>query len=83
MADTGVLGCMSLYVASSKSTTALQVKDLVKSAYSRARSILMQHEKELHKLAKELLDKETLSGEQIKKLLKIAVPRQHTAVASS
>lgn len=43
----------------------------MKNAYSRARSVLMQHEKELHKLAKELLDKETLSGEQIKNLLNI------------
>lgn len=50
----------------------LQVKELVKNAYSRARKILMQHEKDLHKLAKELLDKETLSGEQIKKLLNIS-----------
>lgn len=47
------------------------MKELVKNAYSRARSVLMQHEKELHKLAKELLDKETLSGEQIKNLLNI------------
>jgi len=47
------------------------VKELVKNAYSRARGVLMQHEKELHKLAKELLDKETLSGEQIKSLLNI------------
>ena len=60
-----------------------QVKDLVQKAYTRAQRILTQHERDLHTLAKELLDKETLSGEQIKKLLKIAVPRQHTAVASS
>lgn len=62
---------------------AMQVKDLVQKAYTRAQRILTQHERDLHTLAKELLDKETLSGEQIKKLLKIAVPRQHTAVASS
>lgn len=62
----------------------LQVKELVKSAYTRARHILTQHERDLHTLAKELLDKETLSGEQIKKLLKIAIaPSEQTSVASS
>ena len=48
-----------------------QVKDLVKAAYQRAKRVLSQHEKDLHLLAKELLDKETLSGEQIKKLLNL------------
>ena len=60
-----------------------QVKELVKNAYTRARRILTQHERDLHTLAKELLDKETLSGEQIKKLLKIAVPDQQTSMGSS
>ncbi len=61
-----------------------QVKELVKNAYSRARTILMQHEKDLHKLAKELLDKETLSGEQIRTLLKITSSSgSQTAVGSS
>ena len=65
-------------------TVLLQVKELVKSAYTRARHILTQHERDLHTLAKELLDKETLSGEQIKKLLKIAVaPSEQTSIASS
>jgi hypothetical protein len=48
-----------------------QVKELVKAAYQRAKRVLSQHEKDLHVLAKELLDKETLSGEQIKKLLNL------------
>jgi ATP-dependent metalloprotease len=61
----------------------VQVKELVKNAYSRARVILMQHEKDLHKLAKELLDKETLSGEQIRSLLKITSSGSQTAVGSS
>ncbi|EIE25196.1 ATP-dependent metallopeptidase Hfl [Coccomyxa subellipsoidea C-169] len=61
-----------------------EVKELVKNAYSRARTILMQHEKDLHKLAKELLDKETLSGEQIRTLLKITSSSgSQTAVGSS
>lgn len=62
----------------------LQVKELVKSAYTRAKDILTQHERDLHTLAKELLDKETLSGEQIKRLLKIAVaPSKQTRIGSS
>ena len=55
----------------------------MQKAYTRAQQILKQHERDLHTLAKELLDKETLSGEQIKKLLKIAVPSQQTATGSS
>ena len=43
----------------------------MKGAYQRAKRVLSQHEKDLHVLAKELLDKETLSGEQIKKLLNL------------
>jgi hypothetical protein len=35
----------------------------------RAKRILQQHESELHSLAKELLDKETLTGEQIKEMI--------------
>jgi ATP-dependent metalloprotease len=61
----------------------VQVKELVKSAYARAKKILMQHEKDLHKLAKELLDKETLSGEQIKKLLNISQHSGQTTAGSS
>ncbi|BDA41445.1 ATP-dependent zinc metalloprotease FTSH 4, mitochondrial [Coccomyxa sp. Obi] len=60
-----------------------EVKELVKNAYSRARTILMQHEKDLHKLAKELLDKETLSGEQIRNLLQISKGSSQAAAGSS
>ncbi len=60
-----------------------QVKELVKNAYSRARTILMQHEKDLHKLAKELLDKETLSGEQIRSLLQISKSSSQAAAGSA
>lgn len=40
------------------------------SAYIRARNILTSNESELHALAGELLEKETLSGEQISSIMK-------------
>ena len=46
-----------------------EVKRLLTAAHDRARSVLKTHEKELHALAKELLDKETLTGAQIKEVL--------------
>lgn len=39
------------------------------AAYARAKHVLRQHERELHALAQELIDKETLTGAQIKELL--------------
>lgn len=39
-----------------------EVKKLVTAAHERARAVLRAHEKELHALATELLDKETLTG---------------------
>ncbi|KAI7839312.1 hypothetical protein COHA_007010 [Chlorella ohadii] len=46
-----------------------EVKALLSGAYGRAKSVLKQHEKELHALAQELVDKETLTGQQIQELL--------------
>jgi ATP-dependent metalloprotease len=46
-----------------------EVRRLVQGAYDRARSILMANLGELHALADELLDKETLSGEQIRGIM--------------
>lgn len=46
-----------------------QVNSLLAEAYTNAKNILKAHEKELHLLAKELLDKETLTGEQIRELI--------------
>ncbi|KAG2497754.1 hypothetical protein HYH03_004026 [Edaphochlamys debaryana] len=43
-----------------------EVRKLVQGAYERAKLVLKSHEKELHKLASELMEKETLSGEQIR-----------------
>lgn len=49
----------------------VQVKRLVQTAYQRAKSVLQQHDKDLHMLAKALLEQETMSGQQIKELLGI------------
>lgn len=46
-----------------------EVKRLLTAAHDRARMLLKTHEKELHALAKELIDKETLSGAQIREVL--------------
>jgi hypothetical protein len=46
----------------------------VQSAYVRARNILTSNESELHALAGELLEKETLSGEQISGIMKQVGP---------
>ena len=49
-----------------------EVKRLLTAAHERARAVLKLHEKELHAVAKELLDKETLSGQQIRDVLRKA-----------
>jgi ATP-dependent metalloprotease len=46
-----------------------EVKRLLAAAHDRARGVLKAHEGELHALAKELLDKETLTGAQIVEVL--------------
>lgn len=46
-----------------------EVKRLLAAAHDRARSVLKTHETELHALARELLDKETLTGAQIREVL--------------
>ena len=48
----------------------LQVKRILNLAYGRAQNILRKHEAELHTLAQALVDKETLTGAQIRDLLK-------------
>ena len=46
-----------------------EVKRLLTSAHDRAMKLLKTHERELHTLAAELMEKETLTGQQIKELL--------------
>ena len=44
--------------------------ETVKAAHEKARSLLAQHEPQLHKLAAYLLEKETITGEEFMRLLK-------------
>ncbi|MBK66877.1 MAG: cell division protein FtsH [Rickettsiales bacterium] len=46
-----------------------EVRDIVESAYTRAKDILKKYNKDLEKLAQGLLEYETLSGDEIKDLL--------------
>ena len=46
-----------------------EVKKIVDAGYQRAKKILTQKIEDLHKLAKALLDYETLSGEEIRDLV--------------
>lgn len=47
-----------------------EVKNLVDTAYKRASKILKDHKDELHALANALLERETLTGEEINKVIK-------------
>ena len=46
-----------------------EVKALVERGYSRAKKILSTHKDQLHKVAKTLLEKETLTGEELRVLV--------------
>ena len=48
-----------------------EVKRLLEEANQRARRLLKKHEKDLHMLAKQLLDKETLTGAELRRLVKM------------
>ncbi len=64
----------------------LQVKRLLNAAYERAQAVLRQNEHELHALAKQLLEQESLTGTQIKELLenlKKQTPSTGTASAAA
>jgi cell division protease FtsH len=46
-----------------------EVKEIISSCYERARKILTEHEKQLHAVAKALLERETLDSEDVKIIL--------------
>ncbi len=46
-----------------------EIRKMVETGYGRAKSVLTDHERELHMLANALLEYETLSGDEIKALL--------------
>ena len=47
-----------------------EVEKIIESAYSRAKEILTKNKSKLKKIAKNLLEKETLEGEELDSLLK-------------
>ncbi len=47
-----------------------EIREIVDTAYARAKNVLTQHIDDLHKLAKALLEYEMLSGDEIKAILK-------------
>ncbi|MBO1358528.1 ATP-dependent zinc metalloprotease FtsH [Acetobacter sacchari] len=47
-----------------------EIKQLIDTAYNRARTLLIEHIDELHRLAEALLEYETLSGEEIRQVLR-------------
>jgi len=49
-----------------------EIKELLDERYNYAASLLKQHEKELHSLANALLEKETLTGEEVTAIIKAA-----------
>lgn len=51
-----------------------EVQVLVEQAYTRAQSLIKSNEDKLHKLASALVERETLSGEQIRELLGLPGP---------
>ena len=74
MSDLGVvqhqLDDRSMISTETREAIEKEVKVLVSTAYDRAKKLLMKLEKELHLLAGELLKKETLTGEEIRELMK-------------
>ena len=46
-----------------------EVKEMLESAYVRAKTLLQTHEKELHAIAKSLLDRESLTGDELKEII--------------
>ena len=56
-----------------------QVRKLVNAAYERARGILMNNRDELDALASELLDKESLTGAQVRPPCKLSIDKQKQA----
>ena len=53
-----------------------EVKRMLNEAYERATAVLKAYEKDLHNLAEELLDKETMDAAQIRKAVGLPVPEE-------
>ncbi len=53
-----------------------EVRRILKKAYKKAKKILKHHKKELLQLAQMLVERETLSGKEVRKLLKKPLPSE-------
>jgi cell division protease FtsH len=60
-----------------------QVKRLTDQAYTNAKNLLKKHEDKLHKLAKLLTDKETLTGDEVREALGIANKKPQSPAAGT
>ena len=56
---------------------------MLNAAYARAQGVLRQNEHELHALAKQLLEQESMTGAQIKELLARLKPPEPSSGAAS
>ena len=61
----GLISGMEELSSETKSMIEDEVKKLLSEAYARASSLLKTHEKDLHKLASTLVERETLTGKEI------------------
>ena len=57
-----------------------EIKRIVEGGYEQAKKLLKKHIKQLHTLAEALLEYETLSGDEIKALLKDGTPPDRSGV---
>ena len=62
--------CLGKDEPSSKPTRRGEVRRIIEETYTRAKAILQEKLEDLHTLAKGLLEYETLTGEEIKALLR-------------
>ena len=66
--DSYAPSAQKFYSVNTEDTIDMEVKRLVQEGYDIAKHILKKHEAQLHRIAKALLEKETLTGDEIKEL---------------
>ena len=55
-----------------------EVKRLTGQAYNNAKRLLLENEDKLHKLARELIKEETLTGDQVREIIGVITEKRHT-----
>jgi len=66
--DSYAPSAQKFYSVNTEDKIDLEVKKLVQEGYDIAKHILKKHEAQLHRIAKTLLEKETLTGDELKEL---------------